>query len=443
MNTVTDESVETAPAAPWHNPNFRRLWFGSTVSWLGSEIGEIALPLLAILTLAATPAQLGILRGSQFLPFLLATLPLGIVVDRCRRRRLMITADLGRFVLVGAIPVAVWVGFARMELLYALAFLAGILTVLFQLADFAFLPKVVREEQLVDANGRLSASQSAAEIGGKGVGGIIVQALSAPVAVLIDAISYLISALNLYRIRIVEPMPVSADPSPARTPVRDALAGLRIAVRNRYVRPLLGEATTFNFFNEIFIIGLLLYAVRTLGLNAAQIGLVFSAGGVGSFLGAWFGARVTGRYGYGRVLLITLILGNTAPAAAVFARGSATVALAVLLAAFFVMGIGSGVANVHAVSLRQSAVPDSLRGRVNAGYRLISWGAIPVGASLGGVLAGQLGARAAMLIGALGIPLATLWVAASAVPRLATIYDAHIGSTDDSLRQTGPRSRDE
>jgi MFS family permease len=173
-------------------------------------------------------------------------------------------------------------------------------------------------------------------------------------------------------------------------------------------------------------------------LFVERIGLVFSAGGVGSFLGAWFGARVTGRYGYGRVLLITLILGNSAPAAAVFARGSATVALAVLLAAFFVMGIGSGVANVHAVSLRQSAVPDSVRGRVNAGYRLISWGAIPVGASLGGLLAGQLGARTAMLIGAFGIPLATLWVAASAVPRLATIYDAHIGSTDDSVTPDPP-----
>jgi MFS family permease len=438
VKTVTDESIGPPPVPAWRSANFRRLWFGSTVSWLGSEIGEIALPLLAILTLAATPAQLGVLRGSQFLPFLLATLPLGLVVDRCRRRRLMITADLGRFLLVGAIPVAAWIGFARMELLYVLAFLAGVLTVLFQLADFAFLPKVVREEQLVDANGRLSASQSAAEIGGKGVGGIIVQVFSAPVAVLVDAVSYLVSALNLHRIRIAEPQPASGDPAQAPTPVRDAVGGLRIAVRNRYVRPLLGEATTFNFFNEIFIIGLLLYAVRTLDLNAAQIGLVFSAGGAGSFLGAWFGARVTGRFGYGRALLITLVLGNSAPAAAVLARGSATVALAVLVAAFFVMGIGSGVANVHAVSLRQSAVPDSLRGRVNAAYRLISWGAIPVGASLGGVLAGQLGAHTAMLIGAFGIPLATLWVAASAVPQLATIYDARIGSTDDSVTPDRP-----
>ena len=197
-------------------------------------------------------------------------------------------------------------------------------------------------------------------------------------------------------------------------------------LRNRYVRPLLGEATTFNLCNEVFILGLLLYAIQDLGLNAAQLGLIFTAGGLGSFLGAWFGARVTGRYGYGRVLLATLVLGNTAPVAAALPFSSPLVALAVLTGAFFLMGVGIGIANVHAVSLRQTAVPERLHGRVNAGYRLISWGAIPIGAGLGGLLAAQFGAHTAMVIGALGIPLATIWVAASAVPRLASIHDASV-----------------
>jgi MFS family permease len=430
MNQVTPTGTTVAVSATrsaWGNRDFRRLWFGSTVSWFGSEIGELALPLLAIVTLRASPDQLGILRGAQFLPFLLATLPLGVLVDRRRRRPLMIGADTGRFLLIGLIPAAVWAGLASMELLYGLAFLAGILTVLYQLADFALLPRVVDDDQLVDGNGRLAASQAAAETSGKGLGGVIVQTLSAPVAVLVDAVSYLVSALTLSRLRTVEPPPTPpARPATDRSPWRDAREGLGIVVRNRYLRPLLGEATTFNFFNEIFILGLLLYAVRDLRLNAAQVGLVFTAGGAGSFLGAWFGSRLTGRLGYGRVLLVTMLLGNTAPVAVVASTDSRAVALAVLTAAFAVMGVGIGIANVHAVSLRQSATPAHLHGRVNAGYRLISWGAVPLGASLGGLLAAQLGAHAATLIGAFGIPLATVWVAASPIPRLASIQEARV-----------------
>lgn len=425
--TGTTVDVSTTRSA-WGNRDFRRLWFGSTVSWFGSEIGELALPLLAIVTLRASPDQLGILRGAQFLPFLLATLPLGVLVDRSRRRPLMIGADAGRFLLIGLIPAAVWAGLASMELLYGLAFLAGILTVLYQLADFALLPRVVDDDQLVDGNGRLAASQAAAETSGKGLGGVIVQALSPPVGVLVDAVSYLVSALTLSRVRTAEPPPAQPvkDRSPWRDGWRDAREGLGIVVRNRYLRPLLGEATTFNFFDEIFILGLLLYAVRDLGLNAAQIGLVFTAAGVGSFLGAWFGPRITGRFGYGRVLLATMLLGNTAPVAVVASTHSRAVALVVLTAAFATMGIGIGIANVHAVSLRQSATPAHLHGRVNAGYRLISWGAVPLGASIGGLLAAQLGAHTATLIGAFGIPIATVWVAASSIPHLASIHDARV-----------------
>jgi MFS family permease len=202
------------------------------------------------------------------------------------------------------------------------------------------------------------------------------------------------------------------------------MEGLRLALHHRYVRPLLGEATTFNVFNEMFMLGLLIYSVRELGLGPAAIGLVFTAGGVGSFIGAWFGARVTGRFGYGRVLLVTLIVGNAAPVAVAFLGGVGGSALGLLCAIFVVMGVGIGIANVHAVSLRQTAVPEYLRGRVNAAYRLISWGAIPLGAAVGGIVASQASAQAAMITGALGMALATLWVAFSAVPRLRTISDA-------------------
>jgi MFS family permease len=417
MTTVTETR------SVWSNRGFRRVWTASTVSSFGSEVAELALPLLALTTLSATAAEVGLLRVAQFLPFLLATLPLGLLVDRRRRQRLalMIGADLGRFVLIGAIPVTVWLGVARIEWLYALVFTAGLLTVLYQIADFAFLPSVVDRDQLVDANGKISASQSANEIGGRGLGGLLVQAISAPVAVVVNALAFLVSGLTLRGVPVNEPELAEESRQSAG---REVVEGLRIALRHRYVRVLLGEATTFNLFNEMFVLGLLIFAVRELDLGPAMVGLVFTAGGIGSFVGAWFGSRMTARFGYGRVLLITLALGNTAPLGVALAEPAGTAAPAVLCAVFVVMGVGIGVANVHAVTLRQTAVAESVRGRVNAAYRLISWGAIPVGAAAGGFLAAHVGAETTMIAGAGGMVLATLWVAFSAVPRLRSIEEA-------------------
>lgn len=434
MKEVTATGPITA-AAPtghgraWSNRNFRRLWLGSAVSTFGAEVAELGLPLLALITLSASAAEVGLLRVAQFLPFLLATLPIGVLVDRYHRRRLslMVGADLGRFALMAVIPLAVWIGIARVELLYPVVFAAGILTVLYQIADFALLPNLVRTEQLIDANGKMAATQSANEIAGRGVGGLIVQLASAPVAVAVNAVAFLVSALSLRRIRIPRGDPADDARAPRErvgSPWRETTEGLREAMSNRYIRALLGEATTFNLFNEMFILGLMLYGVRELGIGAAVIGLVFTAGGLGSFVGAWFGSRITGRFGYGRVLLVTMILGNTAPLGVMLTGHSGHWAPALLCAVFVVMGVGIGIANVHAVSLRQIAVPERLRGRVNAAYRLISWGAVPVGAAVCGVMATQAGARAAMVAGAVGMSTATLWVAFSAVPRLLNITDA-------------------
>jgi MFS family permease len=174
------------------------------------------------------------------------------------------------------------------------------------------------------------------------------------------------------------------------------------------------------------LLGLMLYAVRTVHLSPLAIGAVFTAGGIGSFAGAWFGARFTARFGYGRVLLVTLALGNGAPLGMLLAHrtGSQSGLLALLCSIFVVMGIGIGIANVHAVSLRQAATPEALRGQVNAAYRLVSWGAIPVGAAIGGVIATQTDPFTAMVTGAIGVSVSTLWVALSAVPALKSIHDA-------------------
>lgn len=194
MTKVTNDAQPEGGA--WRNRNFRRLWAGATASTFGAEIAEIAVPLLALLALSASAAELSALRVAQFLPFLLATIPLGLLVDRrpASRLRLMIGSDLGRFLLIASIPVSVWAGLAGMEMLYVVMFIAGALTVLFQIANFAFLPTLVTPDRIVDANGKLEATNSASEIGGRGIGGLIVQALTAPVAVSVNALGYLTSA---------------------------------------------------------------------------------------------------------------------------------------------------------------------------------------------------------------------------------------------------------
>lgn len=213
----------------WKSQQFRWLWFGSTASALGTEIGELAIPLLALISLSASAGELSALRAAQFAPFLIATLPIGLLVDRARRRPLMIGADLGRAVAVALIPVAIWLGFAGVPFLAILLFIVGTLTVLYQSADFALLPSLVSSAQLTDANAKLSASYSAAEIGGRGIGGLLVQYFTAPIAVLVNAGGYLVSALSLSRLRVSEPAPQPL----AERGFAALISGLRIAWRNR------------------------------------------------------------------------------------------------------------------------------------------------------------------------------------------------------------------
>jgi MFS family permease len=393
---------------------FRRLFVGASISWFGSEISELAIPLFVIVTLGATETQVGLVRTAQFLPFLLFTLYAGVLVDRTRRRPLLVAADLGRFVIIGAIPLLAWLGMHRVEPLYLLVFAAGSLTVLHQLADLAYLPTLVGRDRLLAANSRLAAAQSAAQLSGQGIGGLLVAALTAPVAVLVDALSYLVSGLAIAGIRDEEPEP-HAERRRLGTEIAE---GLRTVLGSRHLRALVGEAATFNFFNEIFMIGLLLWLAREHHTNAALIGLVISIGAVGAFLGAAVGARLSARFGFGPTMLTTLLIGNGGPVAVVLARGGDAGSIVLLGAVFAVMGFGIALANVHNSSLRQSAVPDRLQGRVNASYRLVSWGALPLGSTIGGLIADRLGAHTGMLIGAFGIAAASAWVAASPIPKL-------------------------
>ena len=418
MTSVTGEPA-VVPSV-WSSSAFRRLWRADAVSTFGSEISELAIPLLALGSLSASGAELSIIRSAGFLPFLLATIPLGLLADRRRRLPLMVIADAGRFALLTAIPVAVWLGVASVPLVAALVFAAGCLTVLYETSSFSVLPDVVAPEQLVDANAKLTATESGMTISGGGVAGLLVQTVTAPVAVLVDAASFLVSGLTLCRMRIDEAEHATSEGSTWH----EALAGVSLVGRSRSLRALAGEAATWNAANELYVLGLTLLVVRDRDLGAAVLGAALTAGGAGTFIGAWYGTRVSSRFGYGHALVGALLIGNTAPLLVAISPRPALAFVALLVGASILSGLGVGVANSHAVSVRQLAVPDELRARANAGYRLISWGAIPIGAAVAGVLVTALGARPTLAIGAAGMALATLWIAASPLRRLHTVADA-------------------
>lgn len=408
-------------ATRWPDRPFRWLWTGTAFSLLAAEIGELAMPLFALLVLDAGPEGLAAIRVAQFAPFLVLTLALGVVADRVRRRPLLIGADLGR----GLVLLAV-VGLAALQLLplpvlIAAAAAIGTLTVLAQLADFSFLPAVVPREHLVSANARITGTQSLVSIAGTGAGGLLVQLLTAPAALLATAAAYLVSAFSLSRVRADEDRPAAR--AERTRPWAEAREGLRFLLGNRMLRALAAEAGTWNLFNEVFILGLIVQVTALSAQGPLLFGVLLMASATGALAGAAVSRRATVRFGYGPSLIAALLLGNSAPlVVTVLGVAGAPWAFVVAGVAMAGSGFGGGVAN-QAVTIRQLATPPWLRGRVNAAYRFLTWGMLAAGATAGGTLVALGGAPMALLVGASGMALATLWVILSPVRRLRTLEE--------------------
>jgi MFS family permease len=409
-----------SPVEPLGDPDFRRLWLGETVSLLGTQVTTLALPLTAILALDAGPGELGLLGVAAFLPFLVFGLPAGAWVDRRRRRGILVAANLGRALLIALVPLAALAGQLRFELLLAVTFLAGMLTVVFEVAHLSYVPRLVDRDRLVAANARLMASSSTADIAGPGLAGFLVAAVSAPVAIAIDAVSYLVAALAVLGIRREEPEPDRAHRG-ARDIVAELREGLGFVARHPLLRPLALEAVTFNVFAQVMTVVLLLYATRTLGLDAPMIGLVFSAAAVGSLAGALTTARIERRFGLGPTVAAMMVVACSAPLLVPVAGGSPALAAAVLVAGFAIEGYGVAGTVVHTISIRQAATPDRLLGRMHATYRTLTYGFIPLGAALGGLLGEAVGLHATLVVATVGIALAPLWVLLSPVRRLRSL----------------------
>jgi len=397
----------------WRNHDFTKLWAGQTVSTFGTMLTRIALPLTALLTLDSTPLQQGLLQAVEGGPVLLAGLFAGVWVDRLRRRPVMIVADLARAAVLASIPVAAFVGSLTMLQLYLVAATAAVFTAFFDAAYPAYLPTLVGRENIVEGNARMTASASVAEMGGFGAAGALVQFLSGPIAVLVDAVTFLISAISLGWIKTNEPPPKSKELR--QSVIQEAKEGLHLVLNDRTLRALVACVTTIRFAGGAFGALYMLYAVRDLGLSPAVAGIIAGFGGLGSLGGSMLAKPALRRFGAKPVLIMGFGLGGAFQGLVPLAHGAPLRVIAFLLTAQI---IGDGlmtIAWVNDVSLRQQLVPDRFLGRISATANVLGVLAMPAGALTGGII-GQISTpRASLTVSAFCFSLAALWVAAAPI----------------------------
>ncbi|GHO70487.1 MFS transporter [Ktedonobacter sp. SOSP1-52] len=375
----------------------------------------LALQLTAVLTLHANAAQLGLLGAAEYAPLLLLSLFAGVWVDRLPRRLLLLISDIGQAALMGSVPVAFLLGLLRIEYLYAVAFLAGCFAVVFGVAYQSFLPELVKGEDLLEGNSKLEASRAVDEIAGPSLAGVIVQVLSAPLALFIDAASFLMSAICLKWIRI-QAAPMASKERPSIW--KQIAEGLQTILKHPLLRAIAAYSSTLNFCWSIISTVYTLYAVNELHLSSTLLGIALGVGSLGGLLGAMIAERFARWRGLGPALLATALLASAGALLTPLAHGPLLVALSMLIAGRFLEGISATIYNVNQISLRQSTTPTTLQGRVNATIRFLAGGSAPLGSLVGGLLGTLVGVRPTLLLGAIGVSLAFGWLFFSPIRQL-------------------------
>jgi MFS family permease len=378
-------------------PDFRRLWIAQTVSNAGSGVSTVAIPLTAVLLLTATPADMGVLGAASTTPALLLSLFVGVWVDRLPRRRLLIGADLGRALLLGLIPLAAALGMLRLEILDAVAFAAGTLTVVFDIAVTSYVPALVSREELVAANGQLQLGGAAAVVAGPGVAGWLVQIVGAPFAVVADALSFLASAALLGRIATTEPAATPAG-GDRHSVWREIGEGLRAVWDDAILRPMVLSTAIGSFGGGILQAVYVLYVTRELGIAPSALGLILASGGVASMLGAGVAGTLARRVGPGVALTLGQLVVALGAAVVPLAGARPELALPLLVLGRVLFSGGLTIFSINQISLRQAITPPGLLGRVNATRRFVVFGIIPIGALISGLLGTTLGLTATLVV---------------------------------------------
>ena len=393
-----------------NDPGFLRLWAAETISHLGSSFSGLAMPIVAIQLLSAGPMEIALINLADFLPFLLFGLLIGALVDRLPRRGILIVGDLGRALLLLTIPIAFALNALSIPQLVVVGFLFGTLTVFFDVAYQSYLPSLIPKEDLVDGNSKLELSRSAAGLLGPSLAGALIAIVKAPAAVIIDAISFALSALFIFSIKpkhenVAELNDSSAPPaSTPRASLRsDIVAGLRYVFGHPALRTIGGATATSNLFSSIAGTVQMLFAYNVLGLSVAYVGFAATLGSAGGLLSAVFADRISKRLGVGRTIVLTIPLGGPMLAVLAFCQpGNDLLNAVVFGGGFFAMAASGTLYNINQVSLRQALTPPEMSGRMNATMRWFVWGTIPIGALLGGIIGTNLGLREALIIGGVG-----------------------------------------
>jgi MFS family permease len=398
----------------WRDREFLKLWAAQAISQLGTQVTLLALPLAAILVLDASATEVALLGAVEVLPFLLFALPAGVWVDRLPRRPILVVTDLGRAAALTSLPLAYAFDALTLPHLYVVAFAVGVLSVFFDVSYLSYLPSLVERRDLGTANSNLEATRSAAQVVGPGAAGVLVSAITAPLAILVDGISYLFSALFVSRIS--RPDRREQEVAPRGRLWTELREGLSYVLRHPYLRALTLSAGGWNFFGFMGFGIILVYAVRTLGLSAAVIGVLIAFSGVGSIVGALVAARAADRFGLGRTLVWAAIISSATFFLVPLApqESPEMFLLASMLAgAFFGM-----LFNVNQLTFRQAITPERLQGRMNSVVRFMYWGPQPAGYAIGGVLAGVIGLRPTLFVSAVGSTLVFLPLLAHPIRKL-------------------------
>ncbi len=412
MTVQSEAASSTRRETLRRNRDFMNLWISESISQIGSHVSLVALPLLAVLSLDASPAQMGFLSAAGTAPVLLIGLFVGVWVDRVRRRPLMVVADLARGLFLLTVPVAWWFGVLRIEMLYAVALLTGALTVIFDVAWQTYLPSIVPRNRLVDANSKLHLSASVAQVSGPGAGGLLVGLAGAPIAILLDALSFFASAGFIAR---TSPERADQTVNASRNVFREIADGLSFVYRESVLRAIVYSKVIQAFSGGMFFAVYVLFLADDLALGAAAIGVVLALGGIGSLGGAslagWLGGRVSeGRAVVGGQFFFG-VFGATIPLAVLFP----SVALAMIVLSELLQWMTYVVAQINEVSIRQSIAPDTHLGRVHSVFQFFGRGMTPLGAIAGGILGEFVGVPATLVVASVGFFAAFLFVAFSPV----------------------------
>jgi MFS family permease len=422
IGMARSEAVEErAGRSLWRDGNFLTLWSGQALAQLGSQVAELAIPVLAVLLLGASELEVGFLSAAGVAAFLVVGLPAGAWIDRMRKRRVMIWADAVRAAALGAVPLLWWAGLLEMWHLFAVALVVGVATVFFDVSYQSIIPSLVPPTQIAEANGKLQATYELANIAGPAIGGWLIALVSAPFAILATVGTYLASFVALLRTRDHEQPRAAEDRAPI---LREIGEGLRWVFGNRLLRRIVTTTAVFNLSSTLSVTLLPIFLLRELGLSPAAMGVIFSLGAVGGLAGAVATPHIVRRIGEARAIPVSAIAFSVVACFLPLAAAIPAVAFPLLVAQGFVASFTVLLYNITQVTFRQRITPSRLLGRMNASIRFCVWGVMPLAALAAGALGTWLGVVPTMWIGAVGQVLSAVFVVVGPFWALRDLPDA-------------------